>query len=402
MSGEPAFAIVCPGSALLTACERWTLRSGFSDKGLDVCPYYEPLAEELGDDLEDLGLEGALSLHFADQAHNMDAEDLVNHQRAGYLEAARDMAALLYRLMAYRMWPPDVARHLERERDHLLACVARGRHTPLHAEAPATARAVEGADAAPSKNPHAYNIGTRVECTGRGGVEMGAEPSNGQYRQNRAIAGVFHEGVVIDTHAYVIDYDTWPDRDDEDGPGYAGIGKLRCMGARVRTDDGMTGWVGMGSLIAVQERRDRDIIEQYLIGAAPDTRISIRVQSPRLLVTLECIVRDASRAEGMAKVGHAGVWLGGFDEPEQFAADLASKLNEAAFNRIPLAQLGGKLTEWRDNCARSRNEEHRIVDIARQERADALAEERRAAEIAQKERAEAQRKRRAELIGGAQ
>lgn len=123
-----------PSSALLTACERWTLRNGLSDKGLDTYFYHEQLAAELGDDLEAQGLDGALSLHFADQVRNMDAGDLVNHQRAGYLEAMREMAGLLQRLIVFQGLPPTIVKYLQAERQHLLARVARGRHRPLYEE----------------------------------------------------------------------------------------------------------------------------------------------------------------------------------------------------------------------------------------------------------------------------
>lgn len=141
-----------------------------------------------------------------------------------------------------------------------------------------------------------------------------------------------------------------------------------------------------------------DRMMRALIRVIPDTLVTVRHRRPGVaIVSLECVCISDEYDDGVCLEAQHLMWLHGEPGgPMRIATDLANTFNKAVGPcRVPLDLLRGRLSKWRDRCARSRNEEHRTVDMARQER----AEERRAAEIARKERAEAQRKRRAEIVG---
>ena len=89
--------------------------------------------------------------------------------------------------------------------------------------------------------------GDRVTPKTPAGVATAQEPHNGVYEQRLTKSGVFRgEGVVVEIQDYVIDYDTWPDL-EEDEVSYQGIGKVPARTLLVRFDGGL-GWVSQGAV----------------------------------------------------------------------------------------------------------------------------------------------------------
>lgn len=97
-------------------------------------------------------------------------------------------------------------------------------------------------------------IGEHVRSRTPAGVCVTMKASTGEYRCDRGkTTGTFKEGVVLDTHGVLIDYDTWPHTQHD------GLGKVKHRSCLVRDDDGVVGWAGEGALIFVGDDVDRGI-----------------------------------------------------------------------------------------------------------------------------------------------
>ena len=92
-------------------------------------------------------------------------------------------------------------------------------------------------------------VGEAVRSRTPAGVQVTTKPTNGEYRRRREVTGVFKEGVVLDAHGIVIDYDTWPNS--------GGIGRVKYRCCLVRDSSGVVGWAGEGALIFVNDDMDR-------------------------------------------------------------------------------------------------------------------------------------------------
>ena len=92
-------------------------------------------------------------------------------------------------------------------------------------------------------------IGASASSVTPAGVQMAKTPSTGKPDERREVTGVFKRGVILDAKRIVIDYDQWPDVEDDEGTiSYKGIGRVASYECLVRNENGESGWVAAGAM----------------------------------------------------------------------------------------------------------------------------------------------------------